>query len=48
MINFGGDRFKSCFGGAGTGGDIHTIEVEFDKGGMPEKGKPAFCNFVIL
>jgi hypothetical protein len=27
--------------GAGTGGDIHTIELEFDKG-MLEKGKSAF------
>ena len=46
MINFDGDKSQirkhlyKLFG-AGTGGDIHTIELEFDKG-MPEKGKPAF------
>jgi hypothetical protein len=32
--------------GAGTGGDIHTIELEFDKG-MREKGKPAFIRELI-
>jgi hypothetical protein len=46
MINFSGDNTEirkhlyKLFG-AGTGGDIHTIELDFDKG-MPDKGKPAF------
>ena len=46
MINFDSDKSQvrkhlyKLFG-AGTGGDIHTIELEFDKG-MPEKGKSAF------
>ena len=46
MINFSGDRsqirkylYKPF--GTGTGGDIHVIEIEFDRG-MPETGKSAF------
>ena len=46
MINFSGDRsqirkYLYKLFGTGTGGDIHVIEIEFDKG-MPEKGKSAF------
>jgi hypothetical protein len=46
MINFSGDRsqirrYLYKLFGTGTGGDIHVIEIDFDKG-MPEKGKAEF------
>ena len=46
IVNFDGDvettrsHLHKQFG-SGTGGDIHTKEVEYDAG-MPEKGQPAF------